>query len=447
MDGGAIGGKRIAGVAVLVALGILLLRLPGPVDEAGDGSVAEARDGPVDETRDGPVDEARDGSVATAEDDVPLRRVGPLHPVGPLRRVGPPVLVSSEHPDLSELLGIVGGLFLPDSGLALVERNEIHMVDLVSGETRVIGREGEGPREFGHIWTANHTPQGILVWDTLRRRAVFIAHDGEFLSSQGYRQAPFEDVFTSRPVGVGAGGRIVFRDGPGRFGRFGEGRIWDPAWYVTVDEGGALQRIAEAKGEEWYYGRHQSNAVTMGHRTFEAATEDHLIIADTDRGAIAVLDWSGTQVAEIPMPAGVRLSAALVRAGREQRVSEEQRFMASVRRAVASGQLPEMAAEGRDDAAVAKAYADWPINDVAPAIDTLLTDFDARLWARDYRLPYQDSVTWRVWDIGHAQPLFMVRMDGDDRLLDAHGDLLLLRRVNELDVPRAEVRRLAGVPE
>ncbi len=462
MDGGALGGKRIAGVAVLLALAILLLRLPGPVDEAGDGpvdeardgsvaeagdgSVAEAGDGSVNEARDGPVDEARDGSVATAEDDVPLRRVGPLHRVGPLRRVGPPVLVSSEHPDLSGLLGIVGGLFLPDSGLALVERNEIHMVDLVSGETRVIGREGEGPREFGHIWTANHTPQGILVWDTLRRRAVVIAHDGEFLTSQGYRQAPFEDVFTSRPVGVGAGGRVVFRDGPGRFGRFGEGRIWDPAWYVAVDEGGALQRIAEAKGEERYYGRHQSDAVTMGHRTFEAATEDHLIIADTDRGAIAVLDWSGGEVAEIPMPAGVRLSAALVRAGREQRVSEEQRFMASVRRAVASGRLPEMAGR-RDDAAVAKAYADWPINDVAPAIDTLLTDFDARLWARDYRLPYQDSVTWRVWDIGQAQPLFMVKMDGDDRLLDAHGDLLLLRRVNALDVPRAEVRRLADVPE
>lgn len=211
--------KRLVGAAILLALGILLLNRPSPVDEA------------------------RDGSGAVAGGDVPLRRVGP------------PIFDSSEHPDLSELLGIVGGLFLPDSGLALVERNEIHMVDLVSGGTRVIGRRGEGPREFGHIWTANHTPQGILVWDTLRRRAVFMAHDGEFLTSQGYRQVPFQDVFTSRPVGVGGGGRIVFRDGPGQFGRFGDGRIWDPAWYVAVDEGGELQRVAEAKGEEMYYGQ------------------------------------------------------------------------------------------------------------------------------------------------------------------------------------------------
>ena len=404
--------KKTAGIAIPLALGILLLR-PGGAERA------------------------RDGSGATADGHVPLRVAGP------------PIFDSSEHPDLAGLLGIVGGLFLPDSGLALVERNEIHMVDLVPVTARVIGREGEGPREFGHIWTANHTPQGILVWDTLRRRAVFVAHNGEFLTSQGYRQAPFQDVFTSRPVGVGADGRIVFRDGPGMFGRFGEGRVWDPAWYVAVDEGGALQRIAEAKGEEIYYGQHRSDAVTMGHRTFEAVTEDHLIIADTYRGAIAVLDWSGSEVAEIPMPMPVRLSAAQVREGREWRVSQEQRFMEWVRRAVASGQLPEMA-EGLDDAEVARAYADWPINDVAPAIDTLLTDFDGRLWVRDYRFPDQDSVTWRVWSINTPRPLFTVRMDGDDRLLDAHGDLLLLRRVSALDVPRAEVRRLteesSGVP-
>jgi len=99
------------------------------------------------------------------------------------------------------------------------------------------------------------------------------------------------------------------------------------------------------------------------------------------------------------------------------------------------------------DAEVAEAYSDWPINEIAPPIDTLLTDFDARLWVRDYRLPDQDSVTWRVWDIDRPQPLFTVRMDGDDRLLDATGDLLLLRRVDALDVPRAEVRRLTGAPE
>ena len=320
------------------------------------------------------------------------------------------------------------------------------MVDLTSGETRVVGRRGEGPEEFGHISRANHAPQGMLVWDFPRRRAVLIAHDGEFLGSRNYGQVQFQDVFSSRPVGVGTDGHIVFRDGPGRFMEFGMGRLWDPAWYVTVQDDGELHRIAEAGGEEMYYGQHRSNSVTMGHRTFEAATEERLIVADTERGAIAVLDWSGSEVAEIPMPPSVRLSAAQMQAGRERRVAQQQEFMAFFRRAAERGQLPEMA--GRvDDAEIAERYSDWPINDVAPAIDTLLTDFDARLWVRDYRLAGQDSVTWRVWDIDQPQLLFTVRMDGEDRVLDARDDLILLRRVNALDVPRAEIRRLTAVPE
>lgn len=85
---------------------------------------------------------------------------------------------------------------------------------------------------------------------------------------------------------------------------------------------------------------------------------------------------------------------------------------------------------------------DWPINEVAPAIDALLTDFDERLWVRDHRLPDQDSVTWRVWDIERHELLFTARMDGEATLLDARGDLVLLRRLDEFDVPRAVTTRL-----
>jgi len=56
-------------------------------------------------------------------------------------------------------------------------------------------------------------------------------------------------------------------------------------------------------------------------------------------------------------------------------------------------------------------------------------------------------VTWRVKDVDRAPPLFTVRMDAHDILFDARGDLVLLRWMNALDVPRAEVRRLAAVPE
>ena len=39
-------------------------------------------------------------------------------------------------------------------------------------------------------------------------------------------------------------------------------------------------------------------------------------------------------------------------------------------------------------------------------------------------------------------PLFQVRLAADEELLDARGDVVLLRREDELDVPRAVVSGL-----
>jgi len=58
---------------------------------------------------------------------------------------------------------------------------------------------------------------------------------------------------------------------------------------------------------------------------------------------------------------------------------------------------------------------------------------------RDYHFTDQDSVTWRVWDMEPPTALFRVRLDADERLLDARGDVVLLRRTDEFDVPRAVV--------
>lgn len=75
----------------------------------------------------------------------------------------------------------------------------------------------------------------------------------------------------------------------------------------------------------------------------------------------------------------------------------------------------------------------------------LLTDFDSRLCVRDYRLPGQDSVLWRVWDIEQEQQLFTVSLDGEDTLLDARGDLVLLRRLDAFDAHHVVVTPLVTV--
>jgi len=89
-------------------------------------------------------------------------------------------------------------------------------------------------------------------------------------------------------------------------------------------------------------------------------------------------------------------------------------------------------------------YENWPANDLAPPIDRLFFDFDERLWVRDYHFAAQDSVTWRVWDMERFTLAFQVKLAADEELLDARGDIVLLRREDELDVPRAVVSRLVA---
>ncbi len=386
------------------------------------------------------------GGCGGGEDGgLPADGGAPGEPLAALRPTDQSSFDSSEHPDLAELSAVVAGFFLPDSGLALVERSEIHLIDLSidysSGTTRVVGREGEGPREFRYIGRAQRVPGGILVSDVPRRRVSVISHDGEFLRSQSVLDAEFGDFFGAYPVGIHPDGRIVFRDGIVEMGRDYDGQTWNPATYVTVRDDGELDIVAEATGDEVYFGSRRSGGVVFGHQTLEAATEDYLIIAETSRGAIGVLDWSGREVAQIPMSAGVRVPDFKAR-GRQVLLARWQEFAERLNRLAASGQIPFEPMEFDESGASEPDLKDWPINEVAPAIDALLTDFDERLWVRDYRLPDQDSVTWRVWDIDRQELLFAARMDGEDRLLDARGDLVSLRRLDEFDVPRAVVTAL-----
>ncbi len=350
-------------------------------------------------------------------------------PLAALRPTGQSAFDSSEHPDLAELSSVVGGLFLPDSGLVVVERSEIYMIDLLSGGTQVVGREGEGPREFRHIGRAQRVPGGILVSDVPRRRVSLISHDGEFLRSRTVLDAEFGDFFGAYPVAVHPDGPIIFRDGISHFGRFGEGRTWNPATYVTVRDDGELHVFAQAGGNEHYYGSKRSGAVVFNHRTLQAVTEDGLIIAETHHGAIAVLDWNGREVAQIPMRAGVPVTDART-VGRQVLVARWREYAERWQRAARSGSVPFEPGDFEESPESDPDLDDWPINEVAPGIDALLTDFDERLWVRDYQLPDQDSVTWRVWDIDRQELLFTVRMDGEDTLLDARDDLVLLRRRN-----------------
>lgn len=340
---------------------------------------------------------------------------------------------SSDHLGLADALSfITAGFFLPGDGLVLVERTEVLFVDMASAETSVFGREGGGPREFRHISRALRDPQGIALWDILRRRVVWLDHDGGFLRDLSYQGAPFKSPLPPPPVAVHRDGRIVFGDSESRAFSDFRGRTWNPVEYVAVNDGGELEVVAQTRGYEHYYGNDGSGGVLFGHRSLVAASADHFIIAQTDQEAIQVFSWDGSEVGRIPMPPSAPVSANQLRVARE--------YMAAVPARQAELLSKVWSEEEMADVDASPWSMDlWPVNELAPPIDSVFIDFDKRLWMRDYHFTDQDSVTWRVWDLEPASALFRVRLDADERLLDARGDVVLLRRTDEFDVPRAVV--------
>ncbi|MCY4398881.1 MAG: thioredoxin domain-containing protein [Gemmatimonadetes bacterium] len=374
------------------------------------------------------------------------RRIEPPQPSAqaPLRTLAESTFDSSDNPNLSELSVVVAGFFLPGTGFALVEQTEVLFVDPLSGETRVFGREGAGPREFRRIARALRTPRGLALWDILRRRVVFLDHDGEFLHALRHHAIPFNNPMGVAPVAVHPDGSIVFGDRESSESGY-RGRTWESVQYVAAIGEDGLQVVAEAKGNELYYGERYSGGVIFGHWTLAAGTSDHFVIAETDLDSIGVFDWSGKEVIRIPMPTAVRPSAAQVRVARESKAAVPSRMAEAMSKLVESGVWGEESMGDIEDVTPFP-IDEWPQNETAPAIDSVLTDFDERLWVRDYRFPDQDSVTWRVWDIERAKPLFTARLKARDRLLDARGDFVLVSELDEFDVPRAVVSQLRPAP-
>jgi len=356
----------------------------------------------------------------------------------PLMLPGESTFDSSDHPDLADALSfITAGFFLPGDGLALVERTEVHFVDMASAETTVFGREGGGPREFRRISRALRGPQSIALWDILRRRVVWLDHDGGFLHDLSYQGAPFKSPMPPPPVAVHRDGRIVFGDSESRAFSDFRGRTWNPIEYVAVNDEGELEVVGQTRGYEHYYGNDGSGGVLFGHRSLMAASADHFVIAETDQEAIQVFRWDGSEVGRIPMPAPARVSANQLRVAREYMAAEPARHAELLSKIWSEEEMADVDASPWS-------MDLWPANELAPRIDSVFIDFDKRLWMREYHFTDQDSVTWRAWDMEPATALFRIRLGADERLLDARGDVVLLRRTDEFDVPRAVVSQVVG---
>ena len=330
-----------------------------------------------------------------------------------------PVFDSREHPDpVVSVIGNLGrGSLLADGRIVLLDGKEFLFVDLATGDLLgTAGGGGDGPGEFraaGPALAWFHADGELAVWDALSMRLTVFSSIGDLVGTRTLPSASPGNASVRgpgpyfSPVGMFSDGVMVFTEFPQ------SGSAARPLRAIMeADWEGRLRTIVNVPA-------HQSLSVLFGYRTYVVIANDQVVVADNETDSINVYDRSGGRLFSLEMP-GQRVRVTDARA--------EEALVARRRR-------DERSTFGR-----ARFKREYVPNEVVPPIDRILVDSDGRLWVRSYRLAEDETQRWNVWR--ETDWLFAVEMPRDWALLDARGDLVLVREADPLDVHSALVRKI-----
>lgn len=346
-----------------------------------------------------------------------------------------PLFDSGEHPApaVSQLGVLSRGMVLNEARIVLLDGRTFLFMDPWTSEVWTAGGEGGGPGEFAGSGLELALFRGqdeLTVWDLNNGfRLTVLSDTGEVLGTRRFdvSRADFDHTVTvSRLYGVFGDGSLAFIDGLPRFSDDPGAADRLREYVVEVGADGDKRTIVEFPGAE-------SSDILFGHRTFVSIGNDRVAVADTESTEVMIFDQSGTLVSRIPMPGeGVRVSedhfAAMMDDTRE-RAKRSHESMAEL-----------LEAMGRPTGGLKFEDRDYQHNQIAPAIDRIRYDGDGRLWMRHYLMPGADTKRWTVWD--GESTTFSVAIAASESLLDAQGNLVLLRIRSELGIDRAVIREL-----
>ena len=350
-----------------------------------------------------------------------------------LTRLSPTLLFdSAEHPDaaVSEFGTLSRGLILSEERIVLLDGRALLFINPWTDELWTAGGEGGGPGEFAGsgleiAWFRKQ--YGLTAWDLNNDfRLTEFSDEGDVLSTRRLDLSHVEFEHWTAVSALGAvfdDGGLLFLDGGYSVAHDAGGRF--RKYVVEVGTDGGRRTIAEFAGEE-------GSTVLFGHSTVVSVGGERIAISDTASDEIRILDRTGSITSRLPMPGQrVRVSRYHLEAAREE---AQARARSSHENMV--GQLHTI---GRSTEGLAFREREYRHNDIAPPIDRTQFDRDGRLWIRHYRLPGNDKKRWTVWD---GDKTFSVDLSDGESLLDACGDLLLLRIRSGLGVDRAVIREL-----
>ncbi len=372
------------------------------------------------------VDDAPRADFVTAWDDVvPVTNAGPAPPsrLDPVVSIGPKTLTDTGSPEefggvTSVALGPNGNVYVADA-----RNREVRVFGLDGSHLRTFGREGEGPGEFGSLYSLAWVGDRLLTLDPGQARIGQWSAEGQWLGQQ------------NTMTGLTGNQRLVrlFPVGP------------DEAFFFTL-VGSDYQRVylgLNSRGETgdtltWLQGP------SSGPRSFIECRYD---------GGIAFFDIPfAPQFLQHPGPGGVRYSAL----SSDYRIFVTRNEGSEVLKVIARS-LPAESFTGDEWRAANQEYYDWldrpdrsgascdprtpPRPDRKPFIVDLFVAPDGKLWVEVLR------TAGNLWEIFDADGKLLGSVPAPPRrddVVPAFGpDYLLTIRADSLDLDHIDVWRFA----
>lgn len=349
-------------------------------------------------------------------------------------RVPSPVTVfdSRDHPSarIAQLGGVRWGFLLSGDTAVLVDGPSFHFINFHTGALHTVGRIGEGPGEFRLISQIVRSPNHLFAWDPLLGRLTQVSNAGQVVGTTALDIFRTFDSPMAELVAVyDEGGALVFQDGPAPLSAGPKGRFRARAKYVEVDPDGQVRGvIAEVQGKELFGtgSRPSYSPVIFGNSVHATRLGDGLAVAQTDWGQVRLFGRDGEVRRSIVLPPSPTARTEDIETARASLADRQRRMQREL-----DGLLREAGLPTPDDG---RKTVRLPVNPAIPPVDRVFADAMDRLWARRYHLPGRESVEWHAWGPSEEESSMRLQLDRETVLLDAHGNLLLLARRDEMDV-------------
>lgn len=325
-----------------------------------------------------------------------------------------------------QLYQVSGALLLPDGRLVVANggSKELRFYDAGGRHLESVGREGEGPGEFGALGGLELARDSLYVFDWRLVRVSVFDLDGVFARSYPVR---VPGIAFPNAVGLLDDGGWVVLSGFAFSPQDIAALVRDTSLVVHLHaDGVAADTIGRFPTVEFFvYGNgSMTTAVSraFGRSLASAAGGTRLYLGDTERYQIAGYGPTGT------------LESILRRrvAARSVTGADIEAYKEVDRRRLVDPQYRQQ---------MERLLAEMPYPEEMPAFGALQTDAEENLWVSEYGMPGADDATWTVY-APDGVPTASVAVPARFQITQIGADFVCGRWEDEVGVEHVRVYRL-----